>query len=135
METAPFTPSKVICSAGINPWPGISCALDFGKKHYFRHGITPRPTFAVIRAAHRRRLRATEDSAPRSRSAETKSRGYKGAHDRSQVFSYFEFLCVRKVIVNGMLRKKPMQNFASNMVPTGVDKEQTSAAHASAPPD
>jgi hypothetical protein len=32
METAPFTPSKVICSAGINPWPGISCTLDFAEE-------------------------------------------------------------------------------------------------------
>ena len=40
METAPFTPSKMICSAGINPWPEISCALSFGKKYYFRNGMT-----------------------------------------------------------------------------------------------
>jgi hypothetical protein len=76
METTPFTPSKVICSAGINPWLGISCALDFGKKHYFRHGMNAPASPCGYRAGLVGAGKAIGDSVSCFRSAGDKGRAY-----------------------------------------------------------
>jgi hypothetical protein len=77
MATAPFTPSKVICSAGINPWLGISCTLDFREKHYFRHGRTATANLCIFTGVPWRRIAGTGDSPSRFRSPGIKLQGIK----------------------------------------------------------